>query len=82
MKPTVHILNMTLVGAAILGVIDYKRTFGREFSTEQEKEVAYSQCHTRSAERLLRALLANGGACACICHCWVRSNMAIYRNLH
>lgn len=48
-------------GAAILGAIDYKKTFARSYGSEEEKLQAYSECHTRSARRVLRALLANGG---------------------
>jgi len=49
-------------GAAVLGAIDYKWTFAQNFDSEDEEQKAYSQCHTRSAQRVLRALLANGGA--------------------
>lgn len=44
-----------------MGAIDYKRTFALTYASEQEKSQAYSQCHTRSARRVLQALLANGG---------------------
>jgi len=47
--------------AAIFGVIDYKRTFARTYASNEERGEAYSQCHLRSANRVLRALLANGG---------------------
>ncbi|KAH7909330.1 ABC1-domain-containing protein [Hygrophoropsis aurantiaca] len=47
--------------AAIAGAIDYKRTFAHSYPSEDECMEAYSQCHTRSAKRVLRALLANGG---------------------
>ncbi|KAJ3724516.1 ABC1-domain-containing protein [Lentinula raphanica] len=47
--------------AAILGVIDYKFTFLKSYASEHEEFQAYSECHTRSATRLLKALLANGG---------------------
>jgi aarF domain-containing kinase len=47
--------------AAIAGAIDYKRTFAHTHASEEEKLEAYSQCHTRSAKRVLKALLANGG---------------------
>ena len=50
------------IGAAILGAIDYKRTFARAYASDEERLEAYSQCHLRSANRVLRALLANGGA--------------------
>jgi aarF domain-containing kinase len=51
----------SVLGAAILGVIDYKRTFARHYESENAQLDAYSQCHTRSAQRVLKALLANGG---------------------
>ncbi|KIK67397.1 hypothetical protein GYMLUDRAFT_217651 [Collybiopsis luxurians FD-317 M1] len=47
--------------AAILGVIDYKLTFLKSYTSHEEQIAAYSQCHERSATRLLKALLANGG---------------------
>ena len=47
--------------AAILGAIDYKLTFAKSYNSEEEKAEAYSECHTRSARRVLKALLANGG---------------------
>ena len=51
-----------LVEAAVLGAIDYKRTFAKEYASDEERLEAYSQCHLRSANRVLRALLANGGS--------------------
>lgn len=50
--------------AAIFGAIDYKRTFARTYASDEEQFEAYSQCHLRSAKRVLRALLANGGESA------------------
>ncbi|KAH9040174.1 ABC1-domain-containing protein [Lactarius pseudohatsudake] len=50
-----------VAGAAILGAIDYKRTFARAYVSDEERLEAYSECHLRSANRVLRALLANGG---------------------
>ncbi|TFK85017.1 ABC1-domain-containing protein [Polyporus arcularius HHB13444] len=47
--------------AAILGAIDYKLTFAKTYNSEEERHDAYSDCHTRSAKRVLKALLANGG---------------------
>ncbi|KAF9268892.1 ABC1-domain-containing protein [Marasmius fiardii PR-910] len=47
--------------AAALGIIDYKRSFSASYTSEDDRQLAYSQCHTRSAKRVLRALLANGG---------------------
>ncbi|KAK7057167.1 ABC1-domain-containing protein [Favolaschia claudopus] len=52
--------------SACLGVIDYKTTFSRlekqkDTVGEDERSRAISECHTRSARRVLKALLANGG---------------------
>ncbi|KAF7981834.1 hypothetical protein HWV62_31359 [Athelia sp. TMB] len=47
--------------AAVLGAVDYKYTFAKTYESEDLEQKAYSDCHTRSAERLLKALLANGG---------------------
>ncbi|KIY73026.1 ABC1-domain-containing protein [Cylindrobasidium torrendii FP15055 ss-10] len=47
--------------AAILSVVDYKLTFGKSYKSEEEKLQAYSECHTCCANRVLKALLANGG---------------------
>ena len=52
------------VEAAILGAIDYKMTFATTYDSEEAQLKAYSECHTRSAQRVLKALLANGGASA------------------
>ncbi|KAF9475536.1 ABC1-domain-containing protein [Pholiota conissans] len=47
--------------AAITSAVDYKIIMATSYpSTEQEKN-AWSDCHLRSAERVLKALLANGG---------------------
>lgn len=48
-------------GAAILGVIDYKLTFSWDYENENQYIEAVSLCHRRSAKRVLKALLANGG---------------------
>ncbi|KAI0092979.1 ABC1-domain-containing protein [Irpex rosettiformis] len=50
-----------IAAAAILGAIDYKWTFAKSYETHEASERATSECHKRSAERVLRALLANGG---------------------
>jgi hypothetical protein len=47
--------------AAVLSVIDYKRTFAKNYLSKEDEVEATSQCHTRSARRVLKALLANGG---------------------
>lgn len=51
-----------VAGAVILGAIDYKRTFAISYDSQEAKDEAYSHCHTRSAHRVLKSLLANGGA--------------------
>jgi aarF domain-containing kinase len=56
-----RLIGLSTLGAAILGVIDYKRTFARHHDSDESRLDAYSQCHTRSARRVLKALLANGG---------------------
>ncbi|EIN11810.1 ABC1-domain-containing protein [Punctularia strigosozonata HHB-11173 SS5] len=50
-----------VAAAAIAGVVDYKVTFAKTYASEDQKQDAYSACHKRSAQRVLRALLANGG---------------------
>ncbi|KAI1785187.1 ABC1-domain-containing protein [Ganoderma leucocontextum] len=47
--------------AAILGAIDYKMVFAETYDSDEARLQAYSDCHTRSAQRVLKALLANGG---------------------
>ncbi|CAL1707516.1 unnamed protein product [Somion occarium] len=47
--------------AAVLGAIDYKKTLAQDYPSEDDKQHAYSACHKRSALRVLKALLANGG---------------------
>ncbi|KAJ8587450.1 ABC1-domain-containing protein [Rhizopogon salebrosus TDB-379] len=55
-------LRCSLVAeAAISGAIDYKRTFSRTYTSEEDRLDAVSQCHVRSAQKVLKALLANGG---------------------
>ena len=49
-------------GAAILSVIDYKITMLKSYGTANTEHDVYSECHTRSAKRVLKALLANGGS--------------------
>lgn len=48
-------------GAAILSAVDYKLTMAKSYKSVDEEGEAYSGCHTRSAQRVLQALLANGG---------------------
>ena len=47
--------------ATFQGAWDYHKTFKKTYPTKEEQLEAYSQCHTRSARRVLKALLANGG---------------------
>ncbi|KAJ6499273.1 ABC1-domain-containing protein [Mycena sanguinolenta] len=46
-----------VVEAACLATIDYKTTFAQL----EKRSASISECHTRSAHRVLKALLANGG---------------------
>lgn len=50
-----------IAGAAAVGIVDYKWTFSRTYASDEEQREAYSECHTRSANRVLKALQANGG---------------------
>lgn len=47
--------------AVVPSAIDYKRTLWKEYGSETSRQTALSECHTRSAKRVLRAMLANGG---------------------
>ncbi|KAJ3553707.1 hypothetical protein NM688_g3469 [Phlebia brevispora] len=47
--------------AAVESAIDYKLTFREKYDSQEDRNEATSQCHTRSAKRVLKALLANGG---------------------
>ena len=49
-------------GAAVLSAIDYKITMLKSVGVENTEHDVYSECHTRSAKRVLKALLANGGS--------------------
>jgi aarF domain-containing kinase len=42
--------------------VDYKVMMMMNYASEEAEELAWSECHTRSAKRVLKALLANGGA--------------------
>lgn len=50
-----------IAAATFQGAWDYHNTFKKTYPTKEEQLEAYSQCHTRSAQRVLKALLANGG---------------------
>lgn len=60
-------LTLYVPDAAIVSVLDYKMMFSRSYGSPEEEADAYSQCHTRSAKRVLKALLANGGAYGLLC---------------
>ena len=47
--------------AVVPSAIDYKRTLWKDYDSEASRQVALSECHTRGANRVLRAMLANGG---------------------
>ncbi|PPQ67319.1 hypothetical protein CVT25_005903 [Psilocybe cyanescens] len=62
------LVNQTYLGgkkiydrAAISSAIDYKVTMVKNYETAHQETEAYSECHSRSARRVLKALLANGG---------------------
>lgn len=43
--------------------------FAKTYDSEEARLEAYSECHTRSAQTVLKALLANGGTSAVFkCH--------------
>jgi aarF domain-containing kinase len=46
---------------ATLCIIDYKWTFWKAYTSPEQKHRAYSECHTRSAARVVEALKINGG---------------------
>lgn len=48
--------------AVVYDAILYKRTFSKTYASDEERQAAYSRCHKKSAERVLEALKANGGA--------------------
>jgi hypothetical protein len=50
-----------LLTAVAGDVVEYKRTFSKEYASDEERAEAYSACHKRSAVRLLRALEKLGG---------------------
>ncbi|KAI0699217.1 ABC1-domain-containing protein [Cytidiella melzeri] len=50
-----------IAAAAVLSAIDYKWTFAKSYESPKESGDATKECHKRSADRVLRALLANGG---------------------
>lgn len=63
---TRHFAQAILRGSRLLtavagDVVEYKRTFGKEYASEEERAEAISACHRRSAIRLLRALEKLGG---------------------
>ena len=47
--------------AVVPSAIDYKRTLSKDYDSDRSRQVAMSECHTRSAKRVLRVMLANGG---------------------
>ena len=68
--------------AAVLGAIDYKKTLSKTYVTEADKEQAYSDCHRRSAERVLKALLANGGTSSTSVQYRSPNSSLVNRNIH
>jgi len=47
--------------AVVLDAIDYKRVLSHSYISKEEEQKALSDCHLRSAQRVLQALLRNGG---------------------
>jgi hypothetical protein len=47
--------------AVVPSAVDYKRTLSKDYDSETSRQAAMSECHTRSAKRILRVMLANGG---------------------
>lgn len=47
--------------AVVPSAIDYKRTLWKDYDSETLQQAGLSECHTRSAKRVLKAMLANGG---------------------
>jgi len=47
--------------AVVPSAIDYKRTLWKDYDSETSRQIALSECHTRGANRVLKAMLANGG---------------------
>ncbi|KAJ7462338.1 ABC1 family-domain-containing protein, partial [Mycena galericulata] len=50
-----------IIAVAGLCVIEYKTTLAKQYASENDRLRAVSDCHTRSANHVLKALLANGG---------------------
>jgi len=67
--------------AAIASAIDYKLMMSKNYASPEDENQAYSECHTRSAQRVLKALLANGGACSTAFHDFKRL-ITLGRHLH
>ena len=45
-----------------IDAVDYKNTLSGEYDSEAARIEALSKCHSRSAQRVFEALLANGGS--------------------
>lgn len=58
---TIYVILTLHIEAAVLSAADYKITLGKAYASEEAGQEATSACHTRSARRVLKALLANGG---------------------
>jgi aarF domain-containing kinase len=71
-----HFMLCNRVGAAILGAVDYKRTFAHDYRSDDERLSAYSECHKRSAKRVLKALSF------CVYFPWLVTRFHVGRCLH
>ncbi|KAF5316889.1 hypothetical protein D9611_003963 [Ephemerocybe angulata] len=50
-----------IAAAAVPSAVDYKVMMSKSYDSEEALDQAWSDCHARSATRVLKALLANGG---------------------
>lgn len=53
--------STTIVKAAVLCILDYRRVLNTRYNSPEEESEALRQCHLRSAQRVLTALQENGG---------------------
>lgn len=64
------VIRCERIGRAVAyDAILYKRTFGAEYASDEERSEAISNCHKKSAERILEALQENGGTCYSLDYC-------------
>lgn len=56
------IIRVGNVDAFVKNSFDYKKVMTHSYESEEERKEALSECHRRCADRVLKALLQNGGA--------------------